>query len=190
MASSRAILATLPVSLDEVKAAARIDHDDEDALLRSYLEAALETLETAARIGIRDATVTLELERFPGAEILLPYSPARSVTSVRYWQDDVFQAALLEGTDYRVDLLSNPSRILRVAGVAWPRVDRRHDAVSIEYVSGYTAATLPPAVRAAALELATHYYETREPIEFGRGGRVVPYALEDLVATFARPEVY
>lgn len=178
----------LPVSLDEAKAAARIDHDDEDTLLSAYLAAAIEQLETSSRTSIRPKSIIWYRERFDD-EMLLAYSPVRAVASVEYIQDGAAPAALVEDTDYRTNLYARPARVLRIAGVAWPRIDRRHDAVRITYSAGYLVGTLPARIKAAVLQLTTHLYETREPVELSAIVRLVPEGLGELLGGFALPEV-
>lgn len=105
------------------------------------------------------------LDCFPSDIIRLRKDPIQSVTSIKYIDTDGVQQTLVEGTDYQVDTVSTPPRIIPEPGITWPSVEYgRMNAVEIEYIAGYgdTEADVPWPIKKAILMLVGHYYENRE----------------------------
>ena len=76
-----------------------------------------------------------------------------------YGQFGVADTVLVLGTDYDVDLVSEPARIHFYTTVPWYNCDH----ISVSYVAGYgaTAATIPAAIQNACLIATTYLYNNR-----------------------------
>jgi len=160
-----------PVSVDEVKAQARVDLADEDALIQGYIRAARETLERLLWRAFITQTLELTLDGWPeGSEIRLPRPPLQSVTAVRYITEDG-TLKTLDPALYVVDTASEPGRVVLKRGKSWPSETLAPAAgVKVEYVAGYgdQASDVPEPIRQAILLLAAHWYEHREAVSEGQ----------------------
>src|SRR5687768_3624212 len=111
--------AALPVTVAEAKQYARIDFDDDDAVIEGLIAAARDHLEQATGRTFVATTYKLTLDEFADNEILLPRSPILSVDSVLYDDRDGLQQTLsLDG--YTIDLTSEPGWIVPALPTRWP----------------------------------------------------------------------
>lgn len=193
------------LNLALLKSHVRVDFDDDDALLLTYLQAATATFEQRTRRLLSRQTKTIQLgdwgrlspdprvRRFYGTPIDSPYSrpgvplpfpPLESVTSVTYYDGDGNQQTL-SSSNYAIDT-TRPVPILRFVD-SLPDLDpNRSDRIIITYVCGW--ATPPADVVRAVLELAAGYYLTRESvatIQF----QPVPFGVEAIMHNRAVPEL-
>jgi uncharacterized phiE125 gp8 family phage protein len=76
-------------------------------------------------------------DRFCG-EIRLPKAPLVQVLSVKYYDANNVQQTL-PTSEYQVDGVSEPGRILLAAGKSWPSTFARVNAVTVDYRVGYGA---------------------------------------------------
>lgn len=169
------------VLLEDVKLYLRLDHDAEDLLLESLVEAATEYAETALGQQLVNATWRYELDCFPET-IRLPLPPLSSVTSIIY--DDVDGTAqTLAAAMYTVDADSRPARIVPAYGEVWPVTYDHLAAVRILFIAGYgvSAAFVPDNIQTAIKMLAAHWYQHREPTISGTIIAQVPLAVEALL---------
>lgn len=138
-----------PVTLDDVKSAARIDTEAFDDQLERYIIPAIRA-EAEHRLGRRLITQTVELvlDAFPDGEIDLRLPNVQSVTSVKYLDTANVQQTFAN-TNYTLDSDSSPGRILLNTGVSWPETDDVANAVRVRYVVGYgaTEAAVPANIR-------------------------------------------
>jgi len=97
-----------------------------------------------------------------GKYIQLPKSPLQSVTSLKYY-DDADVEYVFDSTNYNIDEVSEPGRIVLKYGYSWPGVRvRTSKGIIVRYVSGYEDETkIPPTISQAILMLAGHLYEAR-----------------------------
>jgi uncharacterized phiE125 gp8 family phage protein len=160
-----------PVSLAEAQAHCRsIDDTAENATLTALIIAAREYCEQYTRRALAPQTIELYLDYF-STDIYLPLPPVTAVTSIIY-TDYLGVATTVSASDYIVDLINN--RIIPAYDKTWPAfTPYATNPIKITYVAGYTAATVPKAVKQAILLLVGHWYINREatgtadkPIEF------------------------
>ena len=153
-----------PFDLATIKAHCRIDTDADDALLQEvYLPAARDHLEYFTRRQWLPATLICALECLPwDGCVFLPRPPLQSVTSFKYYDtDNMLQT--WNSSNYYVDTLSEPGRVVVANGVTWPSVYARPNAVQVTYVAGWaTPARIPVGLRQALLLCIGHFYEHRE----------------------------
>ena len=112
----------LPVSVADVKAHTRIDHDAEDALIETYLRAAVELAEQETRRALLCARQRITYDDYPlagasRAALTLPVGPIRRVVSVEWTADhQTWQA--LTADEYRLSS-GSPARIKPPARRDW-----------------------------------------------------------------------
>lgn len=157
----------LAVSIPEVKAQARVDIDEDDALLERKIKAATEYAEAVQNRALLTSTWRMTLDCFPCWEIRLMMPPLQSVTSITYVDTDG-TTQTLSSSAYLVSADSEPGRITPAYGYVWPAVRHQPEAVKITYIAGYTAASLVPvSTREGILALAATMYEFREMLVSG-----------------------
>jgi uncharacterized phiE125 gp8 family phage protein len=151
-----------PITLEEAKDHLRVDGTDDDALISDLITAARKRAEKFQRRAFITQTWTVFLDEFP-VWIRLPKPPLQSVTSVKYLDTDGVQQTLASA-DYRVDTKSVPARITPAWNESWPSTRAVTNAVEIEMVVGYGAATVVPEEARAAIKIYLGgLYENREP---------------------------
>ena len=153
-----------PLDLATIKSHCRIDGTADDGLLLEvYLPAAREHLEFLSRYQWLTSTLLYADEAFPrGGTITLPRPPLQSVTSVTY-HDENNALQTWANTNYYVDIMRRPGRLVLAPSISWPATYGRPNAVQITYVAGWTTPALMfRAFHSALLLLIAHLYEQRE----------------------------
>lgn len=174
-----------PVTLAEAKTHLRVDHSDEDARIASLIKAAVSYLDGRSGIlGRCLVTQTLELvlDQFPTREIELPLGPVASVTFIKYVDSNGAEQTFSAGS-YTVDLSSLTARA--IPNTSWPATMAAANAVTVRYVAGTAAASVPEAIRQAILLLVGHWYENRQPVA-GSSVADLPFTVDALIAPFRR----
>lgn len=167
--------ATGPVSLADAKAHCRVDGSDEDALISALLDAAsVAVSEMSGRVLVAE-TWRMSVSGASG-DLRLPKSPVQSITAITYYdRDGVEQAANVDDFFLFAD---EDRAILRPKdGKAWPSVQSREEALSVDFVAGYDA--VPSNLGQAVLLLVGHWYQNREAV--GQNVEELPLAVEAMV---------
>jgi uncharacterized phiE125 gp8 family phage protein len=126
-----------PVTLAEAKAFLRVDTGDDDALIAALVTAAREACERFTGRSLVTQTWTLFRDDWPGrAAIEIPRPPVLSIVHVKTY-DDTDAATVWPSSNYFVDTVSQPGRLIARAGVAWPKVARTAASIEIRFVAGY-----------------------------------------------------
>lgn len=126
-----------PVSLGEAKLHCRVDHDAEDDLILSLIQAAREEAEGMTSRVLAPQTWTARLDSFPaGGEIEIAKFPVQSVTSITYVDPDG-GLQTLDASKYSLDAGGVVPRIRLAYGESWPAARREAGAVRILFVAGY-----------------------------------------------------
>lgn len=163
-----------PLSRDALKSHLRITHDLEDDYLDGLITSARRWVEVYLKRRLVTATHRLTLDSFYGArdccdsyyysggEIRLPSPPLQSVSSVTY-VDTNGSSTTHASSNYQADIYSQPGRVKPVYGQSWPSARCQMNAVTIQYVCGYGAASAVPANIVHAIKMyAGLLYEQRE----------------------------
>lgn len=159
--------AALPISLEDVKLHARVDSNDEDERIKSFIEAAVERLDGRdGQLGICLITQQwkLTLDAFANA-IALPLPPCQSVESITYVDDDGATQTLGEGTYQVTGLRSIDGAKVHLAyGASWPSVRAIPEAIAITFTAGFgdDEDAIPEAIRTDIAMCAARLYENRE----------------------------
>lgn len=174
--------ASEPVTVDQLKSHARIDHDYDDALLAIYIRSAREWVEqylnralftqrwtyaiTWAPPPTATPLVPQSLIVFPlnwpplvKHPVELPRAPARSVEEIRWGAIDDLQVA--DPNDYTLNLAVDPGYVA-VKPTLLPRIPQQ--SMQIDFTCGYDdsdATVIPGTICHAILALAAYYYEHR-----------------------------
>ncbi len=138
-----------PVTVNDIKAAARIDDAYFDAALTAMLIPAIRRM-AEHRLGRRLITQTVELvlDGFPPEHIDLRLPNAQAIVSLKYLDTSGVEQSLA-GAVYQLDSDSQPSRVLLKASQSWPATQSVPNAVRIRYTVGYgpAATDVPGGIR-------------------------------------------
>lgn len=128
--------AVQPVSIDEVKTRLKIDHNDEDSLLETYIKAATEYCQQYQWAQYITATFVERWDRFP-CVITPQMCPLATVTSLQYVDTAGTTQTLTVTTDYTVDAYKQPGRIAPAYSTSWPTTRGYLNDVVLTYTAGY-----------------------------------------------------
>ncbi len=163
------------ITLAEAKAHLRVEHEEEDALIQSLVDAAVLNLEHDTGRAFRVREESLVLDSWP-TTLVLPWWPVRSVVSITY-VDPLGNTQTLE--NYALDTRRFPAKLRPAYGEAWPEVLPGNGVVEIKLEVGME--TLPEDLKRAALLMVGHLYEHREAVVIGTITSTLPMAVEYLV---------
>ena len=180
-----------PVSLSEAKAHLRVDGTDEDVLITALILSARKHLETWLARSLITQSWRLMLDDWPHSSTVdLPLSPLQSIEAVEtYDADDV--ATPVAALAYFVDTVSDPARLVRISGDAWPAPGRAANGVEIRFTAGYgdAASNVPQPLRQALHLLVAHWFERRESVPVENAGTLAPFSVASLISPYRRVRV-
>lgn len=155
--------ATYPVSVDEVKEFARIDGNDEDSEILSYIQAVVNNVESYLRRSLITRQIILIMDSWNEREIELPAPPLVSIVYVSTVDEDDIETVCDFDSFYAVKE-SIPGRIVIKRGISLPINNSRDSAgYKIIYEAGYglTADDVPKQIRLAIKQWVTMIFENR-----------------------------
>lgn len=108
------------------------------------------------------ATYTWKFDRFRRT-LWVPRPKLQSVTSLKYNDVTGVQVTLVEGTDYDVDIDSEPGRVVPVVNGNWPHSEGHINDIELIFKSGYGLAgtDVPEELLQAMLVIIDDLYEHR-----------------------------
>lgn len=157
--------ATEPVTVAELKTYARIDSSAYDTMLGGLITACRKAIEGHSGRKLITQTLEMYLDDFPeyNGEILLPYPPVQSVSSIYYNRESDGVLTLLAASLYRVDSVSLYARITPAYDEDWPDTRAQINNVKISYIAGYgAAAAVPEEIKTAIKAICTDMFEHPE----------------------------
>ena len=167
-----------PLDLEEAKLFLRVDHDDENGLIMSFIKTARMYIETITRRTLPITGWELVQDSFD-QKIICPYPPLISVESVSY-KDKAGNVTTLNESDYLVDSDHEPGVIVPVDG--WPNFEPYPiNPVTIKYQAGYQ--NVPEPFLHAIKLMVSHMYEHRETVIESKTYQV-PLSVESLIAPY------
>jgi len=179
--------ATTPVSLDELKAQLRVQSNDENVVLQSYLDAATGWLDGYAGVLGRCLISQGWSLSFPAFDVCLrlPFPDVSEVT-ISY-VDLAGSAQTVDENDYQLLEDAAGAFVTFVAGFAVPSTFMRPDAVTVTIVAGYGdgAGDVPAPLRSAILLYAAHLYRNREAVSADTL-TAIPLGVDALIQPFRR----
>ena len=154
-----------PITIEEVKAQLRVEHDDDDTILTRLIDVAVAYTDVRGALG--QAMITQKWAQWinanPPQNVSLILGPVQNVTAVKYYDtdgvlqtDDVNNYQVF-GTDFATVISPKDS-------FTWPVSQQRSDAIKIEYEIGYgdEITSVPQTIRHALMLLIGHWYDNRE----------------------------
>lgn len=170
----------LPVDLGLIKKHCAVDGTEFDALLTSYLFAAIAWAEGAMHRTIFARSHSWVLCEFPTTakqEIRLPRGKTRSVDSIEYIVDGATltfrgpSSGSPAGADFQEDLRGDDGGVLMpVRSSVWPSVDFDAPApVVINFTAGWLAAEVPGDIVHALLFAVSDAFENRGTADMTQG---------------------
>ncbi len=171
--------ASQPVTSDEAKAQLRVDFVDDDAYIDALVSRATAMVEEMSGRALITQTWELAL-RYPRHRVYLPITPVQSISEIRYYdRDEVEQTATVGDFHLFKDIYR--AWVEPKDDKDWPDVFGRTDALTIQFVAGYGAASaVPVEIKHAILMLLTHWYEERRAVTDSAMSEV-PYSVQSLV---------
>ena len=125
-----------PVSVAELKASARINFIDDDAVLAGVLLQARQWVERVASIRLITQAVVVYRDDWRRT-MYLPLGPIQSVTAIEYLATNG-TSQTLAASGYAVDVTSTPPCIIIPASTALPALQAdRPNRVMVEAIAGY-----------------------------------------------------
>lgn len=151
-----------PITVNELKLFARIDGDEEDLLLESFLKTARELTEFYLRRKLITQKIKAIMDFWPAEQVELPYPPLISVEEIRVYEEDG-TSEVINTSEYYIITESAPGKIVLKTEVTMPTTTRTVGAYQIKYTCGYgsAASDIPNAIKNAIKMWATVMYEKR-----------------------------
>ncbi len=156
------------VAAADAKAALRIEHTDDDAVIAA-ISAAAETWLDGWEGVLRRALVTQQwriavCEADGYGRLFAPLSPVQSLEAIQYYPPDSETLTTATLSNFRLIKAPDWAYVEPKPGFSWPSVDDRPDALQAVFKIGYgdTAAAVPATIVHAAKLLIGHFYENRE----------------------------
>lgn len=173
-----------PVTPTELREHARIDDNDEDMTLATFIKAARMYIEKRRSCAFVTQTWAVKADAFPDGGIELWPVPVIAISSVQY-VDENGTTQTWGSSNYTVDTTSYPARLLPAYGVTWPTTQPINNALTVTFTAGYgaTAAYVPDTAKLAIRLLAGDFIENREATQAGTFGPL-PMGLEAMISTF------
>tara|TARA_R110000787_G_scaffold284494_3_gene398267 strand:- start:613 stop:1200 length:588 start_codon:yes stop_codon:yes gene_type:complete len=161
----------------EIKEHLRISTTDttQDAMLALYADASVEEAGKFLGMNLETGTVIKKFDNFVESHSIrgLPSkrsslmelrNPVTAITSITYI-DSNGDSQTLASTEYRLTYegeVGRHARIVENFSKTFPSVHFGLDVITVTYVSGYTALTVPNQIKAALLLMIGDLYENRE----------------------------
>ena len=179
-----------PVSIPEAKSAARVDTDDDDALIGGLIDAAISHLDGWSGVLGRclvNQDWRLSLRDWPSCRFIrLPFPDVSAVTVKYFNESDTEQTVSASFVQLLEDELG---AFIRFSDeFTFPGVfDDRGDGVRVHFTAGYgpAATDVPPSIRTAILLMVAHWYSNREASVEGQTSEI-PFGASALIAPFRR----
>lgn len=177
----------------EAKAQCHIDISNDDGLIAGYILSAREHLEDICNRSFLTQTweqtfdfdwpwiVDTESFRQTHCRLIeLKRCPLQSVTSITY-VDPTGITQTLATNQYVVDTRPVIGRVYPAYGVTWPTVRSQRQAITVQFVAGWTM--LPNPILQALRLLVGHYNENREAVASGSFIEL-PMAVDALISSY------
>jgi uncharacterized phiE125 gp8 family phage protein len=176
-----------PVTLAEVKAQAKVDISDDDALLQSYITMSRQYVESILDVAMITQTLEARYDTFPLWEIILPKPPMAPSTVTVVYRDEAGNSNTITSaaSAFQVDNYATPGRIYPLYNGVWPAVRGDENSVLVRWQAGYGASgtNVPAVLKQLVMLQAAHLYENRQPVVTGYSQVLpVPGTFETLLA--------
>lgn len=188
----------MPVTLDELKAQARVDTADEDAIMAAHLRAAVEMIEQYTGLGLITQTFTQTFSEWPTEKVpdlVLKRRPVQAVVEVSHLSASGSPEGMplvIDASVYRVIGIGadrTPAKIRLGTNQTWPVLFADPEAITVTYRVGYgdDHNAVPELIRHAILMAAATWYGFREDLIIGSTPMELPLASRALVYSWRPP---
>lgn len=168
------------VSLEEAMEHSRIEDRYDEIVVRGCLDAAHSTVEQRLNRKF-GKTRLIAVQEEHKTKVRLPYAPLISVEGITALDSNEVEVTLVEGTDYRVDLVRN---MVILNGDSTPN----YTEFNIDYCCGYTSVdSVPNAIQQAIKMVFANFYEFREDALVGAPIYKVPDTASRIINNFKDP---
>lgn len=174
------------LAVEDAKKHLRVDFDDDDDLIESYIATAIQNVD--GRDGwlgraLVEQTWELRLPEFGGPVIPIPLPPLIAVESVKYYNAaDVLQT--LSADVYEVTGVGGfgKARLVLKSGQVWPVLAKRSENVVIRFTAGYE--TVPAPILTAIKRQVGAMYENREVVVVNASVTKLPGGVEAMLTPY------
>ena len=150
-----------PVSTTTAKLHMRVTYNDEDTNIATYISAATAIAQLQTNRQFCTATFKAITNQWPADEFVIHKNPVQSVSWVKYY-DANNELQTLSTANWQLETINEPAT-LRI--LEFPTLYDRPDAVQIQFIAGYGAAsTVPGNIISALLLFTAHLFEHRETV--------------------------
>ena len=155
-----------PVTVEEIKEFARIDGNDEDSILESFLIGAISDVEAYLRRSLVTRSYRMVLDEWNFREIEIPMPPLQSVTKVVTIDEEDVETEYSSDQYYTISS-SIPGRLQIKMGYSLPsNTEREKAGHAIDFTAGYGGAEdIPKQIKIGIMQLVTMIYENRAMME-------------------------
>ena len=160
-----------PVTVDEVKTYMRIESTDstsEDSMIGTFITVARRQAENITKRALIIQTRQVIIDDFANTSAVIelprpPLSSSASDVTITYVKDTtVGDTTTIGSTVFTVDNDSEPGRIYPAFNNEWPTPRDQKNAITIQYVTGYSTATIPESITNWIKMRVLDMYENRE----------------------------
>jgi len=156
-----------PVTLAEALAHTRVDDTADNALVSALIVAARRAAEAYTRRAFISQSWAMYMDQPPTGNFLeIPKAPLIGISSIQTFTDaDV--ATTFASSNYYVDLITKPGRVVLRTAASWPTPTRAASGFVVNFRAGYgaTGSNVPADIRQAILMIVSHLYENRGDAE-------------------------
>lgn len=151
-----------PIELAEAKRQLRVEESVtvEDDLIGALVRLARRAAERHTGRAILTQTWRVKYDAFP-CEIIVPFPPTASISSISY-VDTNGDSQTLSSAVYQTALPSGPSssyaRIRPAYQQVWPQTRSQMEAVTVQFVAGWTSPELVPEEILQGMKVAISYW--------------------------------
>lgn len=175
------VASELPIPIEKVKAAMRVDHSFEDDHVRRVFLAAVDLVEKRTRRILRPTTFEVSLRSWPCSlddGLALDLHPIRDVTAVRYLADGGTVPIPVDAGSWSWRGREVGAEVYFLSSWDFPTLNGDSRApVSVQFSAGYDSPAaqpgtdpekiLPAQVEELLLLLASHWFKNREAVTTG-----------------------
>ena len=170
------------VSLSEAKDHLRVSNTADDTLITNLILAATQAAQNYTNRFFINHSVRMDCDTWE--ETLYFYkSPVFSSTTIEYYGTSATIYDVWDSSNYIVDKVHEPARLLLQADKSYPDLADRKAAIKLTYVSGYgtAASDVPQAIKQAVLLIVGNFYENRQEVVVGRIATEMPKSAQYLL---------
>jgi len=172
-----------PVTFEEAKLHARVEHSEEDTLIQGMIEAATVYCEKIQKKMYGRQTWQVAFDHFPMyPEIILRKAPFHSLKKFYYRNELSEEVLFVEGSDFMVDDTGLFAKIILLEAFRFPTDHASGNAFRIEFDCGNDdMADVEATVRQAILMLVSHWYDNRGSVVIGVVSKELEFAVSALL---------